>query len=395
MARNYQVISADGHVEIPPDRWVKYVPATWRDRAPRLIKLPEGGEGWVIEGMPLLHNGQNITAGRRPIKFRGGSYYNADGAPAPGAGDAAQRLREQDQDGIDCEVLFPPVFATKFLEGVRDREVYLSLVQAYNTWLAKDFCSVAPDRLVGNGVIPISGIEDAVNELRRCKQLGLPTVTFYQFPNGGGKPRPEDDRFWETALSLGVALSPHIGFGDRNPDFGGGAAGTSNAAVAAAMVQRLGAVAPTLSISQLMYSGVFDRFPKIRFYFAETNAAWLPWAIWFFDENYELFRDWFKVSLRMKPSEYIKKHCLFGIINEPIALRLREFYPAELLMWGSDHPHSVCTFGRSREVIAETFAGVPENLKRKVLLENAAEFYGLDLKKPITPTPAAAPAPVG
>ena len=134
MGRKYRVISADGHVETPPDTFVKYVPERWRDRAPRLAPLAEGGEGWLIEGMPLLHNGQNITAGK-PIKFRNDTYFAEDGGPATGAGPAEQRLREQDRDGIDCEVLFPPVFASKFLTGVADRDAYLSMVQAYGTTL--------------------------------------------------------------------------------------------------------------------------------------------------------------------------------------------------------------------------------------------------------------------
>ena len=128
MARYYQVISADGHLETPPDTFVKHVPAKWKNRAPQLLKMPEGGEAWLIEGQPLLHNGQNITGGG-PIKFRGGSYYNADGSPAEGAGPAAQRLREQDHDGIDAEVLFPPVFASRFIEAIREREVYCAMVQ--------------------------------------------------------------------------------------------------------------------------------------------------------------------------------------------------------------------------------------------------------------------------
>ncbi|MCB0993571.1 MAG: hypothetical protein KDB21_00670, partial [Acidimicrobiales bacterium] len=158
MGRRYEVISADGHVETPPDGWVKYVPDDWRDRAPRLLPLSTGGEAWLVEGKPLLHNGQNIT-GRGPVRFAGASYYRADGSPNDGAGDAVQRLREQDEDGIDAEILFPPVFASRFIEGIADKEVYLSLVQAYNTYLAQDYCGVAPDRLVGCAVVPVCGID--------------------------------------------------------------------------------------------------------------------------------------------------------------------------------------------------------------------------------------------
>jgi len=76
---------------------------------------------------------------------------------AEGAGDAAQRLREQDKDGLDAEVLFPPVFASRFIEGIKDPEVYGAMIRAYNTFLAHDYCAVAPDRLIGNATMPITG----------------------------------------------------------------------------------------------------------------------------------------------------------------------------------------------------------------------------------------------
>ncbi len=385
MARKYQVISADGHLETPPDVWIKYVPEKYKNRAPRLISLAEGGEGWVIEGQPMLHNGQNITAGK-PIKFRNDTYFNLDGSAATGAGDAKQRLREQDQDGIDAEALYPPVFATRFLEGISDKEVYVSMVQAYNTFLAQDFCSVAPDRLIGNAVIPVSGIDDAVAELKRCKELGLPSVALHQFPNGSGGPKPEDDKFWETSLNLGMAISPHASFGDRTPPVIMGAAGTGSQAFSNSLCQRMN-VSPMFCLAQCITSGMLDRFPELRIGIAETNASWMPAAFFFMDDNYDIFKAWFKITLKMKPSEYIAKHFRFGIVRDPMALTLREHLPVENLMWGSDFPHSVGTFPNSSQCLDSMFKGVSEDLRRKILLENPAEFFGLDLDKPITPTP--------
>ena len=78
MARKYRVISGDGHVETPPDGWLARIPEKYRDRAPRLIRLPDGSDGWLVEGQPMLHNGQNIK-GRGPVKFANASYFNADG----------------------------------------------------------------------------------------------------------------------------------------------------------------------------------------------------------------------------------------------------------------------------------------------------------------------------
>ncbi|MDE3205711.1 MAG: amidohydrolase [Acidobacteriota bacterium] len=387
MSRKYQVISGDGHVETPPDPWVRHVPEKYRDRAPRLIKLPDGhGDAWMVEGQPLLPTGQNIT-GPGPIKFADASYTFDDGSPREGTGDARQRLEEQDRDGIDAEVLFPPVFATRFIEGISDRDVYRSIVRAYNTFLAEDYCSVAPDRLIGSAFVPVSGIDDAIAELEYAKAAGLKSVTLQQFPNGTGKPSREDDRFWERALELGMALSPHISFGDRTA--AQLAVGASRAAdsVASAITQHTGTCPPAYCLAQMIMAGVFDRFPEIRFYFAEINGAHLPAILYYMDRDFTCYNEWFQAELPRMPSEYIKTHCLFGIIRDPLALRMGDFMPLDWFMWGSDFPHSVGTYPRSRQFIDELFADVDEKVRRRILLENPAEYFGLDLDADITPTP--------
>jgi predicted TIM-barrel fold metal-dependent hydrolase len=388
MTRYYQCISADGHVETPPDPWVKYVPEKWKDRAPRLIRLPEGGEAWMVEGQPLLRNGQNIT-GRGPIRFDAGSYYKPDGSPNDGAGPAAQRLREQDEDGIDAEVLFPPVFATRFLEGIGDPDVYRAMIRAYNTWLADEYCAVAPDRLIGNSVTPISDIDHAVDELRFAAGAGLRSVAFYQFPNGTGFAEPEDDRFWEASLELGMALSPHFGFGEIRAPAPKPGTGTAGQPYASALCQRAGSHSPVYCMAQLMASGVFDRFPDIRFYFAETNASWLPSTAYFMDDNHEIFSTAFSGRrMELTPSEYIARHCHFSIIRDPVAIEMSDMLPMDNVMWGTDFPHSVGSFPNSQAFLDKAFDGKPE-LRRKVTLENPARYFGLDLDAPITETPAA------
>ncbi|MGH2468017.1 MAG: amidohydrolase family protein, partial [Candidatus Limnocylindrales bacterium] len=214
-SRHYEVISCDGHLEIPPDGWMRHVPAEHRERAPRLVRLPGGGEAWVVEGSPLIHNGQNVAAGR-PLKVKGGSYYEPDGSAVPGTGGPEQRLREQDRDGLDAEVLYPPVFISRFIENIEGRDAYLAMVRAFNDFLAEDYCSVAPDRLIGNAVIPASGVEDAVAELRRARQLGLRSVCLGSFPNGSGQPAPEDDGFWHLAMELEMPVTAHSAMGERS-----------------------------------------------------------------------------------------------------------------------------------------------------------------------------------
>lgn len=384
MDRHYEVISADGHLEIPPDAWVRHIPAEHRDRAPRLVKLATGGEGWIVEGIPMIHNGQNV-AGGRPLKVLGGSYWDPDGTPAPGTGDAAQRLREQDVDGIDAEVLYPPVFISRFIENISDKDAYLAMVRAYNDFLAEDYCAVAPDRLIGNAVIPATGVDDAIGELKRVKDLGLRSACLGPFPNGTGSPSPEDDRFWEAALELGMPLTAHASIGDRShPLLVQSATGKFDLALS--MMSRT-IPAPVTAIVQMVVSGVFDRIPELRIYLAETNASWMPPVFYMMDDSYKLFRHWYGVDLAMAPSEYAARHLYFGIVRDPLALRMRDLLPADRLLWGSDFPHSVTSFPESRRWIGEIFDGAPDDLRRRILVDNPCEYWGLEAGAALTPTP--------
>ncbi|MCH1570208.1 MAG: amidohydrolase [Longimicrobiales bacterium] len=388
MGRKYQIISGDGHVETPPESWVKYMPEIYQDRAPRLVKLATGGEAWLIEGQPLIPNGQNIT-GRGPVVTEGGSYFNEDGSSAEGAGDAAQRLREQDIDGIDAEVLFPPIFASRAIENIGDKDVYRALIRAYNTFLAKDYCAVAPDRLIGNGVVPTTGIEDAIAEIEFLVDNGIRSVSLHMFPNGSGFAKPEDDEFWKRSLEIGMKLSPHFGFGQFAPDMSSVGVGTGPDPFAGTIVQRVSGQPPMYNMSQIICSGALDRFPDLQFYFAEVNASWLPWGLFVIDDNYEIFKGTFDRKLERKPSEYILDHFWFGIIRDPKCVAMRDHLPFDRLMFGSDFPHSVGSYPKSKQFLDDAFDGVPDSYRNQMLLENPAKYFDLDLDADITPTPEA------
>lgn len=384
--RRYEVVSCDGHLEIPPEPWVRHVPAEHRDRAPRLVPLRTGGEGWIVEGSPLIHNGQNLAAGRK-LKVHGASYFEEDGTPVPGTGDARQRLAEQDRDGIDAEVLYPPVFISRFIENIEDREGYVAMVRAFNDFLAEDFCSVAPDRLLANAVVPASGIEDAIDELKRVASLGLRSVCLGSFPNGSGEPAPEDDHFWHAALELGMPVTAHSAMGSRdNPLLVQSARGTFD--LQTSMLSRT-VPPPVTGMVRMLLSGVLDRIPELRIYFAETNASWIPGLFYMIDDSYSIFRHWYGVDLAMKPSEYFWRHFSFGIVRDPLAMAMHGLLDLDHVMWGSDFPHSVSSFPESRRWLDEIFAGTPEGTRRKVLVENPCRFFGLDPDAELTPTPSA------
>ncbi len=219
MGRDYRYISADSHLEgAGLDEWPLRMPEQYRDRAPRRIKMPNGGYGLIVEGQTglTITNGLGVFAGNSPEEYRPEEPRHVTDA---GSGPPQQRLREQDVDGIDAEVLFTGVGGPARWTGIKNDDVYGALVRAYNDWLAEDYCSVAPDRLLGIGVIPQRGIDGAVAEMEHCAKAGLKGVVLGAFPSGERRyPRPEDATFWAAARDLNMPVTIHTAL-SRTPAF--------------------------------------------------------------------------------------------------------------------------------------------------------------------------------
>ena len=82
-----------------------------------------------------------------------------------------------------------------------------------------------------------------------------------------------------------------------------------------------------LPIGQLIFAGVFDRFPALKVFFAETRTGWLPFWIERADYHWQKHSPWAERLLRFKlerlPSEYIKEHIYWSLQTEPFALEVR------------------------------------------------------------------------
>ena len=155
MARTYRYISGDSHLEIDSKHWIDRVPAKYRDQAPRLVRQADGSDAWKI--------GENIVRPAAAADLYGGKgrdeYVPFGGRyeGTPGTGSPEQRIREQDQDGIDAEVLFPSQQGgPKFWRRIEDDAAYKAVVHAYNSWLAEEYCAVDPSRLIGVGILPLT-----------------------------------------------------------------------------------------------------------------------------------------------------------------------------------------------------------------------------------------------
>ncbi|HSK29601.1 MAG TPA: amidohydrolase family protein, partial [Candidatus Limnocylindria bacterium] len=346
MARNYQYISADGHFESPPEQWTHRVAKKYRDRAPRRIKLADGRDGLLLEGRPLVYGGTSLYGGRAPESF---DPTKLDYDHTPGCGSAEQRLREQDQDGIDAEVLFALDVRNP---AIRDKAAFIAVIQGFNDYFAEEYCAVDRDRLIGVAVLPNIGADEDVAEMERCKRMGLKAVWLSTFPSGRGHPTTEDDRFWAAALDLEMPVIVHTSFptkvGSRDTSlFKYPREPEGEARPPTDFVQRFARQGPhhsgSVEASQLIVSGVFDRFPRLQIYWAENNVGWLPYFYEQIDHEYTTNRVWAErhlglPKLKRLPSEYLKEHAHWGFFEDHVGVKLRHEIGVERMMWSTDFP---------------------------------------------------------
>jgi predicted TIM-barrel fold metal-dependent hydrolase len=369
------LISADSHVNEPGQLWVERIDRAFRDRAPRVVDNPPGlkpGAYMVVEGIPPIHLAQGTGAGKTPEElpqfFRDSTYKDI----RPGGWDPAERLKDTDLDGVAAEVIYTTLGFRQF--WLTDAALQRACFRVYNDWLA-EYCAYAPKRLAGLALISLYDMEAAVQELRRIARQGLRGVLIWASP-------PDDmpysslryDPFWAEAQELNLPISLHsiTGHGPesrlivKNP-----IDRYVRSTVLSHEVQR--------SLTVLIFSGVLERFPHLKFVSAENEVGWLPFFLQKLDQAQDEYRYLYPTTLKLKPSEYFRRQVFATFIDDPVGVATRQCIGVDNIMWSSDYPHTVSTWPHSQEVVARDLQGVPEAESRKIVWGNAARLYGFDL----------------
>ena len=179
MARQYKCISGDGHIDLNPDIWRDRVQAKYRERAPKRVKMPNGSDAVVIDGGKPNTIGitRSVRVAHADLAKQVPTFETCAGTGTP-----EQRLAEQDQDGIDCEILFSQI--TFVLRQTKDDDFYRDCIRAYNEFLGAEYSAPAPDRLVCMGTLPTTGVDDAIKEMEHCAKLGMKGVKLDRYPSG-------------------------------------------------------------------------------------------------------------------------------------------------------------------------------------------------------------------
>lgn len=353
--------------------------ARFGDRAPRIERDLGGNRGdWlVLPGAPPIPVGRLGIAGHRLDDPETAELIalGYDGLN-PGVRDPAKRLDEQARDGVCGEVMYPSL--NMFTYAIPDRDVARVVFERHNDWVV-DYCSVAPERLIGIGCLPIPDVDAALAEMERAARRG---VRGFMIPAHVSPDRPychaDYDRFWAGAQAMELPLTMHI-FVGTSPDGGMPAHwGTPPGTIKGYTLAFTTAVNTMID---LICGGVVERFPELKLVISEFETGWVAHVIQRLDHaTYRTPR--FAVDyLTMKPSEYFRRNFCVTFEDDAIGVRTRHEIGVENLVWGNDYPHHDAIWPNSMPILQQIMAGVPEDEVEQMCFRSAVEMYRVDQSK--------------
>jgi uncharacterized protein len=394
---DFKLISADGHVAEHPDAWAR-ARKEYPDKAPRVVENPDGlGEGlWIItDGMPPMRSAF-FCLGHVVVKPEGHSSIGVmDDAQEfkrkvhefnvnfryedyPGGWDASARLKDMDADGVEAEVLYSS--PTRFNYAQSDAKFQRSIFRSYNEWIL-DTCSHAPKRLFAVPLISVLDVELAVADMaeyvkRGCKTVQLPTQIL-----GSGYYEPIYEPLWDAAEDLGITLSVHSNSSQNLKQHHVDAYKEREYDPRKYIIKTTNYLAAVEFVSNLIFSGVFDRHPKLKVICSEFKASAAASMVEHVDYSVsrESTYDPEKNLFKRKPSEYLRDHVYWGFEDDRAWVLTSEVYGEDNLCWGSDYPHFGSTWPYSQSIVEENCRGLSPEVTRKLGRDNVNQIYNLGL----------------
>ena len=193
-----------------------------------------------------------------------------------------RRIEIMNDEGVAAEVLFPD-FGLPFQLGgpllefkighTRSPEQQAVADRAYNRWLA-DYCSIAPERLYGMASITFDDVETAVQEIRWARDAGLKGIVLPCFSEEKPLYDLAFEPIWSLLEELDMPANSHSGLSSisrRLPPLP-----VPHPAAALPLMGPITFFYCHQILSHLIWGGVFERHPKLRFVMTEQGSGWLP-----------------------------------------------------------------------------------------------------------------------
>ncbi len=294
-------------------------------------------------------------------------------------------------DGVVAEIVFPNTVPPFFPTGVvvapapspETFRIRLEGIRAHNRWLA-DFVAAFPKQRVGLAQILLNDVDEAIADVRWCHDHGIKGVLLPGVSPDTPWIEPLSsaayDPLWAVCQELDMPVTHHAG-GSGIPEF----ADTPFRNLIFMMESGFFA---NRAFWHMIWGGVFERFPGLKLVLTEQGTDWLKPALNRMEHFYRLMSGGRVGELgipaeavgKASPMETFQRNIWIGAsFPAPSDTVIMREFGIENFMWGSDYPHHEACWPYSTESLQRTFAGWNSADLRKVLSENAAHVYGLDL----------------
>lgn len=397
-----KVIDCDTHFVEPGDLWTSRAPAKYRDRVP-YKKRVDGGDQWFLEGTPLGEISVMVVGSGRTKRQEVLAIDSFDEID-PASYDPVERTKIMDDMGIFAQIVYPNAagfggnsFGARMDEGVRT-----FCVQAYNDAVA-EWAAHSPGRLFPQALVPFWDVEAAAKEVHRIAELGLSGIAASNSPHRFlGTPDYGElawEPFWAALSEHEMPVSFHVGsgiFADGLPEYlwpshlrttglpGGMKSKEIPDAERRGMLSTVianpqGALENVKTISNLMFTGVLDRWPKLKFFSVESGIGWVPFYLEYTEYSFDEMRDEKFFGMKRRPTEYFHDHFYVSWWFESFGPRHAEEIGVRNILFESDFPHPVCLYPSPLERAAEALAGQSYENRKLIMETNAAELWHIDV----------------
>lgn len=317
---------------------VEGVKKEYSDFVPHVIRDSAGREFQSVKGRPLV-----------PISEQYGHIYKIE-----------ERIRDMDNSGVDIQAIsVPPMYMSGF-----DREVGIEVSMAQNDGIAETV-KAYPDRFVGLATVPLQDPNAAADELDRAmKHLGMKGVQIGTSVNDKNLDAPELWPFYKKAQELNAFILAHpinVQGAERMPKYH--------------LSNLIGNPSATsLAIASLIFGGVLERFPRLKFCFAHAGG-FVPYQRGRFEHGYQV-RSECKEMISKPPSEYFKL-LYFDTITHygPALTYLIKSVGSDHVLLGSDYPYDMADFEPVSSV--KSLKTISSAEKKRVIGENAAKLLNI------------------
>jgi predicted TIM-barrel fold metal-dependent hydrolase len=395
------IVSADGHVGARVKEYREYLDPKYHHLIPELQDDED-----KFRGMQKIFNLNNpermaVIDERNTLQTEGVEKSSWD---------VTRRLQELDAEGIAAEIVYPGTteqmmpFFYSFNRPYPD-DVRMAGGKAYHRWLADTMLAPGKGRILGAADPgPSTDMRETLAELNFVADRGFRTVFVPGHVLNPALP-PLFDRhfepFWAACNELGLVLTIHAGWNTkqgevtklvdeatqlqlRTAETGDQVGLIEGLTKIAEMMSEENTdsifsmdLAPRQAIWQMIFGGVFDRYPKLKLVIVECRANWVPALKADLDRSFAAAPH--RPNIKMKPSEYFGQN-VFIAPSAPRRGEVQQRYEIGLdtFLFASDFPHPEGTWPNTLTWMRAVFGGLPEGELRSILGENAIGVYGLD-----------------